>query len=82
MTVGGVNLAQFNAMSISCARDFVRDLKLDEEKTAIASDILKEIGSRLEFLCDVGLGYLTLNRVSSTLSGGESQRIRLATQLG
>ena len=82
VTVGGVNLAQFNAMSISCARDFVRDLKLDEEKTAIASDILKEIGSRLEFLCDVGLGYLTLNRVSSTLSGGESQRIRLATQLG
>ena len=82
VTVGGINLAQFNAMSIGEARNFVRNLKFDQEKTVIAADILKEISSRLEFLCDVGLGYLTLNRVSSTLSGGESQRIKLATQLG
>ncbi len=80
--VGGINLAEFNAMSISRAREFVSTLQLDAEKSVIASDILREISSRLEFLCDVGLNYLTLDRVSSTLSGGEAQRIRLATQLG
>ncbi len=80
--VGGINLAEFNAMSIDKAGEFIKNLTLDAEKTVIAADVLKEIGSRLEFLCDVGLNYLTLNRVSSTLSGGEAQRIRLATQLG
>ena len=82
VTVGGKNLAQFNALSIGQAREFVSALKLDEEHAAIAGDVLKEIHSRLTFLCDVGLEYLTLDRVSSTLSGGEAQRIRLATQLG
>ncbi|MBE6375428.1 MAG: excinuclease ABC subunit UvrA [Lentisphaerae bacterium] len=82
VTVGGKNLAQFNAMSIGEVREFIASLKLSEEHAAIAADVLKEIHSRLTFLCDVGLNYLTLNRVSNTLSGGEAQRIRLATQLG
>lgn len=82
VTVGGKNLAEFNAMSIGKARDFVSSLSLSAEHAVIASDVLKEIYSRLTFLCDVGLNYLTLDRVSSTLSGGEAQRIRLATQLG
>ena len=82
VTVGGKNLAQFNAMSISCAREFISSLKLNQEHSVIAADVVKEIHSRLTFLCDVGLNYLTLDRVSSTLSGGEAQRIRLATQLG
>ena len=82
VTVGGKNLAQFNAMSISDAREFVAGLKLNAEHSVIAADVIKEIHSRLTFLCNVGLNYLTLNRVSSTLSGGEAQRIRLATQLG
>ncbi|MBR7130661.1 MAG: excinuclease ABC subunit UvrA [Lentisphaeria bacterium] len=82
VTVGGKNLAEFNAMSIAQAREFISKLSLNEENRVIAADIVKEIHSRLTFLCDVGLNYLTLNRVSSTLSGGEAQRIRLATQLG
>ena len=82
VTVGGKNLAEFNALSIGEAKDFIAYLKLDKEHAAIAADVIKEIHSRLTFLCDVGLNYLTLNRVSSTLSGGEAQRIRLATQLG
>ncbi|MBE6356144.1 MAG: excinuclease ABC subunit UvrA [Lentisphaerae bacterium] len=82
VTVGGKNLAQFNAMSISDAREFVATLQLNKEHSVIAADVIREIHSRLTFLCDVGLNYLTLDRVSSTLSGGEAQRIRLATQLG
>ena len=82
VTVGGLSIAQFNALSIAKAREFIDKLELDTEETQIAGEILKEIRSRLTFLCDVGLNYLTLNRVSSTLSGGEAQRIRLATQLG
>ena len=82
VTVGGCSIAEFNAMSIARARDFINGLSLTPEESQIAGDVLKEIHSRLTFLCDVGLSYLTLDRISSTLSGGEAQRIRLATQLG
>ncbi len=80
--VDGVTIDVFHAMSVERALRFVSEMKLDEEKTAIAGEILKEIRNRLRFLSDVGLNYLTLNRESGTLSGGEAQRIRLATQLG
>lgn len=69
-------------MPVSELRTFFNELRLDEHDQAIAKRILIEINSRLTFLCDVGLGYLTLNRLSSSLSGGESQRINLATSLG
>lgn len=82
VTVGGLSIDKFNALSVEKALEFIRNLKLDEERKAIAHDIIKEIQSRLSFLVDVGLPYLTLNRESGTLSGGEAQRIRLATQLG
>lgn len=82
VTVGGLGINQFNALSVENALEFIRNLKLDAERSAIAHDIVKEIQSRLTFLVDVGLPYLTLNRESGTLSGGEAQRIRLATQLG
>ncbi|MBO5725020.1 MAG: excinuclease ABC subunit UvrA [Lentisphaeria bacterium] len=82
VTVGGLSIHEFNSLSVEKALDFMEKLQLDEEKTHIAGEILKEIRSRLIFLKDVGLSYLTLARESSTLSGGEAQRIRLATQLG
>ena len=82
VTVGGLGIAQFNGLSVEKALEFISHLELDDEQRAIASEIVKEVSNRLRFLCDVGLHYLTLNRVSSTLSGGEAQRIRLATQLG
>ena len=82
VTVGGLNIADFTKMSISEALDFVDGLKLTERESLIGAQILKEIRSRLSFLKNVGLDYLTLSRSSSTLSGGESQRIRLATQIG
>ena len=82
VTVGGLSIDRFNALSVSGALDFIDSLDLDAEKRVIAAPLVREISSRLKFLCDVGLDYLTLNRVSSTLSGGEAQRIRLATQLG
>ncbi len=82
VTVEGMGIDKFNALSVDKALDFVKTLSLDGEEAVIAGDILKEVQSRLTFLHDVGLGYLSLNRVSSTLSGGEAQRIRLATQLG
>ena len=82
VTVDGLAIDKFNALSVEKALKFVSDVKLNEEQSAVAADILKEITNRLTFLRDVGLHYLTLNRVSSTLSGGEAQRIRLATQLG
>ncbi len=82
VTVGGMAIDKFNALSVEKALKFISELHLAGEHAVIAADVVKEIRSRLTFLCDVGLNYLTLNRVSSTLSGGEAQRIRLATQLG
>ncbi|MCH8217329.1 MAG: excinuclease ABC subunit UvrA [Planctomycetes bacterium] len=82
VTVAGKSIADLTRMSIEEAERFFRELRLDKEKTIIAYQILKEIKARLGFMKNVGLGYLTLNRISSTLSGGEAQRIRLATQVG
>ncbi|MGN1422552.1 MAG: excinuclease ABC subunit UvrA [Oscillospiraceae bacterium] len=82
VTVGGKNISDFCKMSVVAALDFVNGLKLSERDMMIAAQILKEIKSRLGFLQSVGLGYLTLSRAAGTLSGGESQRIRLATQIG
>ena len=80
--VGGKNIAEVVAMPISEAKAFFDQLELSETDAAIAKRLLTEIKSRLQFLLDVGLSYLTLDRLSSTLSGGESQRINLATSLG
>ena len=80
--VGGKNIAEIVSVPINDVVEFFRTLKLDEHDTAVAARLLNEIGNRLKFLQDVGLGYLTLNRLSNTLSGGESQRINLATSLG
>ena len=82
VTVGGKSLPEVSNMSIRQARAFFSGLELDGNSRIIASQILKEIDSRLGFLCDVGLEYLTLSRGAGTLSGGEAQRIRLATQIG
>ena len=82
VTVGRLSIAEYNALSVEKAYEFITTLKLNEEKTAIAKEVIREITSRLRFLSDVGLAYLTLSRESGTLSGGEAQRIRLATQLG
>ncbi len=82
VTVGGMNIYDFTCMSIEDELKFVRSLELTEKQQMIGAQILKEIISRLEFLESVGLGYLNLARSSATLSGGESQRIRLATQIG
>jgi excinuclease ABC subunit A len=82
VTVGGKNIMQLSGETVEQAQQFFNILKLDEEKALIAEQILKEIKARLQFMADVGLGYLTLERKSSTLSGGEAQRIRLATQVG
>lgn len=82
VTVGGESISEFTAHSVTGALAFVRQLKLTEKEHQIADLILKEISSRLQFLQNVGLEYLTLSRGAGTLSGGESQRIRLATQIG
>jgi len=82
VTVGGKNIHEFCAMSVQSALDFVNSLELNETELAIAREILKEIRARLGFLVSVGLDYLTLTRRAGTLSGGEAQRIRLATQIG
>ena len=82
VTVGGLNISQATSLSIYRAKKFFTELKLSGREEIIASQILKEINSRLTFLLNVGLDYLTLDRTARTLSGGESQRIRLATQIG
>ena len=82
VTVGGLNINEFTNLSISEELDFLNALVLSERDEIIAHGIVKEIRARLEFLRSVGLDYLTLSRSSGTLSGGESQRIRLATQIG
>ncbi|MDR2157159.1 MAG: excinuclease ABC subunit UvrA [Clostridiales Family XIII bacterium] len=81
-TVGGKNIAELSDMSVRDAAAFVNGLRLSEREMAIARQILKEIRERFSFLVNVGLDYLTLSRSAGTLSGGESQRIRLATQIG
>ena len=80
--VGGKNIAELTDMAVGELKEFVCGLKLDTTKTLIAEPIVKEINARLDFLINVGLNYLTLSRNASTLSGGEAQRIRLATQIG
>lgn len=82
VTVGGVNIAEFSLMSVSSALEFLESLELTRRESMIADRILKEAKSRLMFLLSVGLQYLTISRSAGTLSGGESQRIRLATQIG
>ncbi|NIA17015.1 MAG: excinuclease ABC subunit UvrA, partial [Planctomycetes bacterium] len=80
--IGDRNISDITRMSVEAAYEYFEGLKFNEEKTFIANQPLKEIKARLKFMADVGLGYLTLDRRSSTLSGGEAQRIRLATQVG
>jgi excinuclease ABC subunit A len=80
--VGGRTIDEVSALTVEAARQFFADLQLSEKEAAVADKVLREIRRRLSFLSDVGLDYLTLDRLSSTLSGGESQRINLATSLG
>lgn len=80
--IGGMNISQLCRLSVAAVIDFFNNLQLTEKEEMISHQVIKEIRSRLEFLKNVGLDYLTLSRASATLSGGESQRIRLATQIG
>ena len=80
--VGNKNISEFTALSVVNAKHFISSLSLDVEKAKIADLVIKEIDNRLSFLHNVGLDYLTLDRLAGTLSGGEAQRIRLATQIG
>ncbi len=82
VTVGGLNIMQFCRMSVVQELEFMENLHLEGNMAVVAQQIVREITSRLRFLTDVGLSYLTLSRGAGTLSGGESQRIRLATQIG
>ena len=82
VTVGGLNIADLCDLSVVKMNEFISSLDLTETQRIIAKSILKEIKARLKFLIDVGLGYLTLSRSAGSLSGGEAQRIRLATQIG
>ena len=80
--VGGKNIKEFTDMSVTDELEFIKNLKLTEKEKTIANEIIKELNARLSFLKTVGLEYLTLSRAAGTLSGGEAQRIRLATQIG
>ena len=82
VTIGNINLGQVSSYSIKNAKEFFSTLKLTKKDAVVAHQILKEVQERLSFLIDVGLDYLTLDRSAATLSGGEAQRIRLATQIG
>lgn len=82
VTVEGRSIADVSSMSISDCSDFLGAMKLNARDKQIAERVLKEVNERLRFLVDVGLDYLSLDRAASTLSGGEAQRIRLATQIG
>lgn len=82
VTVGGINIADFCKLSVVDALNFIKNIVLTEKEQIIGKEVIKEIIERLNFLNSVGLGYLTLSRSAGTLSGGESQRIRLATQIG
>ncbi|MDW7651599.1 MAG: excinuclease ABC subunit UvrA, partial [Bacillota bacterium] len=82
VTVGGKNIAELTAMTVAGAKDFLSGLDLSDKERQIARLVLREIEERLGFLLNVGLEYLTLDRAAGTLSGGEAQRIRLATQIG
>ena len=82
VTVGGIGIMDFCAMSVEKELKFINELRLEGSMALVAEQIVREIRSRLQFLTDVGLSYLTLSRAAGTLSGGESQRIRLATQIG
>jgi len=82
VTVGGISIAEFTRKNIGDALEFIENLKLSEREKFIGSEILKEIKNRLQFMVNVGLDYLTLARSAASLSGGEAQRIRLATQIG
>ena len=82
VTVGGMNIARFTDLSVTDALGFIEGLRFEGQQAVIAGQILREIRARLGFLNSVGLGYLTLSRQAGTLSGGEAQRIRLATQIG
>lgn len=82
VTLGDMNIADYSNLNLVRAREFTSHLSLSETKTMIAEGIIREINARLGFLCNVGLDYLTLSRAAASLSGGEAQRIRLATQIG
>ncbi|ODS50051.1 MAG: excinuclease ABC subunit A [Halanaerobium sp. 4-GBenrich] len=82
VTVGGISIAKFSSFTIKEAHEFIAGVELDDRRTKIGKEILKEVRERLRFLLDVGLDYLSLDRSAGTLSGGEAQRIRLATQIG
>ena len=77
-----LNIHQFTELTVEEAAQFISQIALSAQQRLIAAEVVREIESRLQFLLEVGLGYLTLDRESGTLSGGEAQRIRLATQIG
>ena len=82
VTVGGLNIYEYTQLSARAALEWIEDLELTDTERAIARLVVREIAERLRFLDSVGIGYLSLERAANTLSGGEAQRIRLATQIG